>query len=562
MNRFNRRSLLKASLLGAGAVLTGRSATAADAGQRRAAAPDRYVVDDTSAVAETESGKVVGYLHNDVRVFKGIPYGEVRGVEGRWRRASRVTPWTGKRSSRGAGPVCPQYENRSSSRPDELNFRDANRTVTAQDEDCLRLNVWTPGIDGRKRQVLFYLHGGGYRSGSSLMETFYDGRNLAEYGDVVVVSINHRLNCLGFLDLTAYSERWADTANLGMLDAVDALKWVQRNIAGFGGDPGRIMIFGHSGGGSKVSTLLCMPAAKGLFHKAVVHSPGPMPLATPEMAAARTETFFRMLDVTPGNVDALFKLPMDALMSVAQDINNIGNAARERFDKAGTLEDNAWRPVVDGRSVIHDPTQPTVASDVPLIVGTVLHEGFSALGRPELDLIDEAEARDLTRGFFGPAGDEIYDVYKGIFPAASPFRISAAARAMGRMRGFCVKMAQKRAALGSAPSYNYWFQWQSPNFGGLGMSHHTLEMPLVFQNSDEAPEFTGAGDDARELGMKMTDAWLAFARSGDPNTAALPAWQPATSTKANAVVFDTACRPDPESDAAAIELFWKSRNYA
>jgi len=191
----------------------------------------------------------------------------------------------------------------------------------------------------------------------------------------------------------------------------------------------------------------------------------------------------------------------------------------------------------------------------------VLHEGFSALGRPGLDQINESEARELTRGFFGPDGDEIYDIYKGIFPDHSPFRISAAARATGRMRAFSVKMAQHRAAFGAADSYNYWFQWESSNFGGLGMSHHTLDMPLVFQNSDSTPEFTGATDEARELSVKMTDAWLAFARTGSPNTDALPSWQPVTKTTANAMVFDTTNRTDAGSDAVAIDLFWKSRNY-
>lgn len=565
MNGFSRRSLLRFSLLGAGAAFAGRPASAASAAaDTRASGPGpyRYTIDDTSAVADTESGKVIGYMRNDIRIFKGIPYGRISSPDGRWQRASAATPWTGKRSSRAPGPICPQSIRTTDDRPDELKFRASSRIEAFPDEDCLRLNVWTPGLDNGKRQVLFYLHGGGYSSGSSLMEHIYDGTNLAEYGDVVVVSINHRLNCLGFLDLAAYGDRWADSANVGMLDVVDALKWVNRNIAGFGGDPDKVMIFGHSGGGSKTATVMCMPEAKGLFNRAVVHSPGPLPLASPELSAGRTEMFFNLLGLKPGDVEALRDVPMERLIQATSTLRNRASDARDRFETAGTMADNDWRPTVDGRSVVQDPTQPTMASDVPMMIGTVLHESFSALGHPEYFQMDEAEARQLTGSFFGPVGDEIYSVYKGLLPGSNPFRISAAARAMGRMRGYCVKAAQHRAALGGAPTYNYWFQWESPNFSGLPMSFHTIEMPLVFQNSDDIPEFTGGTDEARELSRKMSDAWLAFARTGNPNTGALPQWNPVTPGRTNTMVFNAESHIDADSDKKAIDLFWASRNYS
>jgi para-nitrobenzyl esterase len=218
-----------------------------------------------------------------------------------------------------------------------------------------------------------------------------------------------------------------------------------------------------------------------------------------------------------------------------------------------------WRPVVDGRTLSYDPTWPNAPSDVPLLVGTVLHEAFTALGHPEYQQIKEAEARQLVRGFFGAPGDAIYDVYRKAFPQASPFDVSAMARATGRMRSYCVKMALHRAALNAAPSYLYWVQWQSRNFGGLAMSHHELEMPLVFQNSDITPEFTGATDEARALSVKMTDAWLAFARTGNPAIKALPAWNAVSPTTPTCMVFDEKCSIDTGSDLAAIELFFKSR---
>jgi para-nitrobenzyl esterase len=561
MNRFNRRSILQYSFWGAGATLVGKPAAAASgAWSPYGGAPDQYIIDDTSAVADTESGKVMGYVRNGVRIFKGIPYAEILTPEGRWMRGAKVRPWTGKRSSRAAGLVCPPTIAPGNEAPlDEVLMRDSGNQPTRSGEDCLRVNVWTPGTDNRKRQVLFYCHGGGFNNGSALMSAIYEAHNLAKYGDVVVVSMTHRLNALGFLDLTAYGSRWADSANIGMLDIVDALKWVRTNIANFGGDPAKVMLFGHSGGGAKVVTLPSMPEARGLFNRAVVQSPGPLPFATPAEAAARTDAFLKLVGVAPANIDALLKLPVETITRAAGAITATANTARDRFDLAGTVADNVWRPVVDGRTVLYQPTQPNAPSDVPMMIGTVWHELFNALGHPEYAQMKEAQARELVRGFFGPVGDGIYDVYSGAFPKVSPYEISAMARATGRMRAYCVKTAQRRSAFNAAPTYNYWCQWSAKTFEGRAMSHHEIEMPLVFLNSDALPQFSGGGAEARALSLKMADAWLAFAHTGNPNTKALPSWSPVTPKVNTAMVFDNTCRIDQGSDAAAIELFWKSR---
>jgi para-nitrobenzyl esterase len=555
-----RQFLLSASMAGA-ALMPDQAGANQGAPRNLPGGRTAYIIDDTSAVGETESGKVVGYIHNDIRIFKGIPYAEILSPEGRWVRGARTRSWAGKRSSRAPGFVCPpaSFVN-NDALLDEVLFRASGACVTYPGEDCLRINIWTPGLDNRKRQVLFWVHGGGYNNGSSLMSAHYDFTNLAQYGDAVVVSVNHRLNALGFLDLTAYGSRWAESANLGMLDIIDALKWVRGNISNFGGDPAKVMIFGHSGGGSKVSTLLAMPDAKGLFNRAVIQSPGPLPLATQEEAAARTATFLKLVDISSSNLDALYKLPVDTLTAAAAAIANTANVARDNFATATTSANNAWRPVVDGRTVLYEPTRPNAPSDVPLMIGTALHESFGALGHPEYDEMNEPQARELVRSFFGPVGDQVYDVYKAAFPNASPFDLSATARATGRMRAYSLKIAQNRAALNSAPSYLYWFQWRAKILGGRPKSHHELEIPLVFLNSDETPHFTGGTAEPRELGAKMADAWLAFARSGNPNHKALPHWAPVTPKAATAMVFDVQCRIDSGSDTAAIDLFWKSRH--
>jgi para-nitrobenzyl esterase len=193
------------------------------------------------------------------------------------------------------------------------------------------------------------------------------------------------------------------------------------------------------------------------------------------------------------------------------------------------------------------------------MIGTALHESYGALGHPEYDEMAEQQARELARSYFGPVGDQVYGVYKEAFPGANPFEVSAMARAMGRMRSFCVKIAQNRAAINAAPTYLYWFQWQAKILGGRSKSHHELEIPLVFLNSDDTAQFTGGTAEARALGVKMADAWLAFARMGNPNTKALPKWTPITPKTSNSMVFNVNCRIDPGSDVAAIELFWKDR---
>lgn len=527
--------------------------------------PQSWIFDDTTAVADTESGKVVGYVGNDIRIFKGIPYAEILSPQDRWTRGAKVRPWTGKRSCRSAGPACPTSDFTPSVLPHDVEalniWSDLERTYST--EDCLRLNIWTPGIDNKKRQVIVWCHGGGFTGGSSIMSLRYEAQNLARYGDVVVVSMNHRLHALGFLDLSAYGSHWSDSANLGMLDIVDALKWVQTNIANFGGDPAKVMIAGQSGGGAKVLTLCSMPEAKGLFNRAVPMSSGPLPLLTPEQSAARTASFLKRVDISPGNIDALYKLPVEAILHHVSAMVSAFSAARDRFDGWGSADATTceWSPVVDGRTVADEPTDPKAPSDVPMLIGTVLHETFGkeVLDHPEYMQMTESQARERLRIAFGPSSDAIYDVYEKTFPGVNPYELSVIARAMGHYRALSVKIALRRAALHSAPTYNYWFQWRPRMWEGRLLSCHEGEIPLLFLHSDSLPRLTGGTAEARALSLRMADIWLAFAATGNPNTETVRGWSPVRADQLTTMVLNNDCRIDHGSDLAAIDTYWKAR---
>jgi para-nitrobenzyl esterase len=304
-----------------------------------------------------------------------------------------------------------------------------------------------------------------------------------------------------------------------------------------------------------------MPEAKGLFNRAIIQSPGPLPFSTPEESAVRTATFLKLVGVSPSNIDDLYKLSTQKLNAAASTITAAANGARYEFKAMhSTADKNMWKPVVDGRTVLFEPTQTNAPSNVPVMIGTALHEMFTAVGHPEENDMNEQQAREVLHEHIGSAGDQAYDIYKSAFQHASPFDISAMARATEHMRMYCVKMAQKRATFNAAPSYLYWFQWQAKILGGRAKSHHELECPLAFLHSDDAPTWTGGTADARALGVRLADTWLQFARAGDPNNKGLPRWTPVTPDKVTSMVFDSQCRIDQGSDAAAIELIWKSRH--
>ena len=428
---------------------------------------------------QTLSGPVAGYIDDGVYIYKGIPYAKAD----RFAEAVDPEPWTDVRPSRAYGPTAPAPA-RDGWWSDDQAFA-MHWDDGFHDEDCLRVNVWTGGInDGKKRPVMVWLHGGGFREGSGQELICYDGTNLARDHDVVVVSLNHRLNVLGFLDLSAFGAKYAHSGNLGMLDIVKALEWVRDNIANFGGDPANVTIFGQSGGGGKVSTLMAMPSAKGLFSKAIVESGSITNLLDSKYSRRIGAATVANLGLNPARIDDIASIPYDKLLAAY-------DAARKTVTEEAR-EDGAFPtnwldallfgqvPVVDGEVIPAQPGTPealALSKNVPTIIGTVYHE-FT---------------RDQEDPIFKP---------------------------------LAIKQAEDRMAAGCAPVYFYQFTWESPVLDGALGSTHCIEIPFVFDNVLLHRTFTGGGDEAVELGHRVSRLWSSFARLGVPSTAGIPTWEP------------------------------------
>ena len=437
---------------------------------------------ETSAKASTvntQSGPVCGYIDDGVFVYKGIPYGQAQ----RFMAPTDPEPWKEVRASRSYGPVAPHG--------DRMGWRDDNQAFTMHwddgypGEDCLRVNVWTSRIKAdAKMPVMVWLHGGGFSEGSSQEQAGYDGTNLARNHGVVVVSLNHRLNALGFLDLSAYGAKYAHSGNVGMMDIVKALEWVKANIANFGGDPSNVTIFGQSGGGGKVSTLMAMPSAKGLFHKAIVESGSIFNLMDPKYSRRIGAATVAKLGLKPSQIDQLADVPYPQLLAAYREaVQQVSAEARQD----GALPTNfldmilfGQCPVVDGEIIPFQPSTPealALSKDVPTIIGTVYHE-FT---------------RDQEDPIFKP---------------------------------LALQQAGDRNAAGCAPVYFYQFTWESPVLDGALGSTHCIEIPFVFDNVLRHRTFTGGGEDAVQLGHRVSKLWTSFAKTGKPQAEGMPDWEP------------------------------------
>jgi para-nitrobenzyl esterase len=503
------------------------------------------------AVTTTASGKVRGYIHDGIFTYKGIPYARAE----RFMPPSEPAPWEGIRSSTTYGPVAPLITPTTQVQDEPEFVFDHDWGYT--NEDCLVLNVWTPSItDGKKRPVMFWIHGGGFTAGSSQELPSYDGENLSKKGDVVVVSINHRLNVLGFLDLSAYGEKYKHSANNSMLDLVAALEWVKTNIGNFGGDPGNVTIFGQSGGGAKVNTLMAMPAAKGLFHKAVNQS-GAFRSAILEKEDTRriAAKTLEMLNLTAEQADSLQKIPFPVLAEASTKALRI---VEEEFKAEGRPSIGfglSWGPSRDGEDLpyqVNSDEANALAKDIPLMIGTVKNEFAPFANMRFADASEEVIMAHIKEQYKEQADAYIAAVKKAypddteaidLLDVDTLFRPGAVAQAN-----------TKSAIAGGAPVYMYLFTWQSPVFDGKYKALHCMELPFVFDNIARCENMTGGGADAYVLAEKMSQAWINFARNGNPGHKGLPEWPAYNSSNTATMHFDTSCQVMPQMDKELFNL--------
>jgi para-nitrobenzyl esterase len=498
------------------------------------------VANDENAIVETTAGKVRGYTRNGIYAFKGIPYAANTEGKARFMPPAKPTPWTGVRSSMQYGYVSPQRPRSGWANDEEAWMFSWDDGIPG--EDCLRVNVWTPANDNKKRPVMVWIHGGGFQAGSGQELKSYDGERLSRRGDVVLVSLNHRLGVLGYLNLSAYGEPYASTANVGMLDIVAALEWVRDNIGNFGGDPGKITIFGQSGGGGKVSTLMAMPAAKGLFHRAIVQSGSMTRGGSMERSGKIAADVLAELGLNGSQVSQLQELPYQKLVDAGGVVQR-KNMQPVLPNIRRMAESLVWVPVVDG-SVLprhpFDPDAPAISAQVPMLVGTVLNEFLNGINHPEYEVMTIDEVKKRVGDMFDDKSGQIIEVFQQAHPKEKPFDILSRIAASSVRQG-AVTQCELKAAQGAAPAYLYWFTWQTPVLDSRPRAFHCAELAFCFDNAERCENMTGNGAEARQLASQVSDAWIHFARTGNPNHAGLPLWPAFTAEKCSTMIFDLPC---------------------
>jgi para-nitrobenzyl esterase len=507
-----------------------------------------------TAVAKTQYGKVRGYIDGDVLTFKGVPYGQTTAGENRWLPAKPPAPWNDEFPALVYGANCPQRLHEWTSQ-EQVFIQDWDDGW--QSEDMLKLNIWTPSLSG-SRAVMFYMHGGGFEFGSAYELPSHEGAQMARHHDVVQVSVNHRLNALGFLDVSEVGGAgYEDSVNVGMADLAVALKWVKENISNFGGDPNKVMIYGQSGGGGKVATLMGMPSAQGLFHRAAIQSGGAF-FGSADEAKALTRQMVKDLGIAPNDIATLQRMDWKALMAAADAAQNKLPPGNMPFRMPGPAR-RFWMPILDGRVI---PTRafqdaaPGISKDVPLIIGSVSEEGNSMASRPTED---EWRA-SLIKAYGDEKGKALADGMKKAYPQKSIRTLSYMCGGGGilnavSIRNSVVQIAKLKHDLNAAPVYTYYFTWQTPILDGVPGAWHTSDLQFCFDNTLRCEQGTGNTPEAQALAKKMATAWANFARTGNPSQPGLT-WEPSDPETNKTMVWDNDPRMvnDPDGELRKIIL--------
>ncbi|HEY5072251.1 MAG TPA: carboxylesterase family protein [Caulobacteraceae bacterium] len=488
---------------------------------------DAPTVERTAPVVTT-NGAVRGYRDRGLHIFKGLRYAAPPLGNRRFQPPQWPDPWVAVADATGLGAPAIQ----AGLTPGETTGGRSAGDPPAPgqpgtSEDCLFINVWTPGLDGSKRPVMVWLHGGGFANGSG-GAAMYDGAALARRGDVVTVTVNHRLNVFGYLHLGELGGH-PSSGQAGMLDIVQALEWVRDNVAGFGGDPANVTIFGESGGGAKVSMLQAMPAARGLFHKAIIQSGPGLRSISREAATQTARKVLAALDIEPGD---LGKLDTLSAREIQQAAEGLGDDAIMR----------AFSPCVDGLALPRhpfDPDAPAISADVPVMIGTNKDEATLFLrGDPRFGAFTEEDLHRRAKAAVGDKAPALIEALGALFPDYSPTHLICAVQTVTMMWAPSVTLAERKCAQNGAPTFMYMLAWETPVARGALKSPHALEIPLMFDNVETARNFVGRGEAPQVLAEQMAPAWLAFARTGDPNVAGNPSWPAYDEVERATMVFN------------------------
>ena len=509
-------------------------------------------IGDNIAIVQTEYGKVKGFILRGIYQYRGIPYGDNTGGENRFMPPKPPKAWDGILPTVWWGNTAPQimdnrYGNAYASFVDHWNYDDVS-------EDCLKLNIWTPDIDRKKRPVLVWLHGGGYTNGNGIEQDGYDGENLSRKGDIVFVSINHRLGPIGFSDLSMIGgDKYASSGNVGALDMVAALKWVHHNIANFGGDPTNVTLMGQSGGGAKVCVLAAMPGAKGLFHKAVPLSGSTIKAMDQSYSQKVGEYILKEAGLKESEIDRLQQMPWKEYILLA---NKAAQKAEAEIGTPGMR--GGFSPVADGVNIPKEQffsDTNGLSSDVPMLISTTFHEWGLARTMPEMENITAEKAIEMLKeraGFRGGLGDRAetaYNAYTKAFPGKKPIEIMTL---VSSNRKSAIETANAKASQ-KAPVYLAWFGWEPPLFDNRMRAFHCLDISFWFYNTDLMLTHSGGGKRPRELSDNMSDALLNFMKTGNPNGGDLPQWPAYTIENGETMILNdvSEVKNDPDREARA-----------